>query len=178
MRVGEVPIEGERPVRSRPRLTVPLVQRNVGETRLTVSNIGKSRPCHGIVRIEFECLFEMSRRLLEVFFPPAIPEVAALQDGVVGLDVRVCGAAGAALADPEQRDLQRRRHRLCNVILHREDVGQLAVVGVRPEVKAVSNLDQLCRDPHAVALFAHAAFENRARVQLLTDRTEVARSYP
>ena len=67
-------------------------------TRLTVSHSGKSRPCRGIVRIDLQCLLEISRRLLEIFLR-AILEVAPLKDGVVGLDV-LLRTAGAALVGP------------------------------------------------------------------------------
>ena len=72
----------------------------------------------------------------------------------------------------EQRGAQLRHHRLCDVVLHREDVLQRPVVGLRPEVVAVRDLDELHRDPHPAARFAHAAFEHRGYVKSFADFAE------
>src|SRR5882762_8269000 len=48
------------------------------------------------------------------------------------------------------------RHRLADLILHREDVGEVAVVAVGPDMVAGLRLDQLRGDADAVAGFAQA----------------------
>src|SRR3546814_19372819 len=53
-----------------------------------------------------------------------------------------------------------------DVVLDREHVLHLAVVGFRPEVRVGSGIDQLRRDAHVLAGAAYAAFEYRADAQL------------
>jgi hypothetical protein len=47
-----------------------------------------------------------------------------------------------------------------DIVLHGEDVGQLAIVTLGPQVKAVRHVDELCRDPNPVPGPSDAAFEN------------------
>jgi hypothetical protein len=59
---------------------------------------------------------------------------------------------------------QFRHDRLRDVVLHGEDIVELAVVGFRPQVRVRGHLDQLRGDAHAVARLAHTAFEDRGHV--------------
>src|SRR3546814_7495935 len=61
-----------------------------------------------------------------------------------------------------QRHLQRIDDAAGDVVLDREHVLHLAVVGFRPEVRVGSGIDQLRRDAHVLAGAAYAAFEYRA----------------
>ena len=65
----------------------------------------------------------------------------------------------------EQRDLELLDHVGGDLVLDREDVVELAVVGLRPKVRVGAGLDQLRRDPHRVARLAHRAFEHVRHVQ-------------
>lgn len=56
-----------------------------------------------------------------------------------------------------------------NFILDGEDVGQVAIEALRPDVGAVGGGDQLGRDAHAGAGFAHAAFEQELDAEFLAD---------
>ena len=60
----------------------------------------------------------------------------------------------------EQRDLELLDHVGRDLVLDREDVVELAVVGLRPQVRVGAGLDQLRRDPHRLARLAHRAFEH------------------
>ena len=62
----------------------------------------------------------------------------------------------------EQRDLELLHHVGRDLVLDREDVVELAVVGLRPQVRVGAGLDQLRRDPHRVARLAHRAFQHVA----------------
>ena len=57
------------------------------------------------------------------------------------------------------------RHPTRDVFLDGEDVGQLAVVIVRPQTDPVIRPDKLCRDPHAVAGPAHTSLEQMLDIQ-------------
>src|SRR5260370_40853271 len=47
-----------------------------------------------------------------------------------------------------------------HVVLNREHVFQLAIIPFRPMMGASGSIDELCRDPHPVAVAANAAFEH------------------
>ena len=64
--------------------------------------------------------------------------------------------------------------RLRNLILHVEDVFQLAVVALGPQLIAIGHLAQLHGDAHAIPRPPHAAFEHRRHVQLLADGPKVS----
>jgi hypothetical protein len=88
----------------------------------------------------------------------------------VSLFVGCVAAGGAVFASSVTRSAEVTAR---DVVLHGEDVGQLAIVGLRPQMEPVGDLDQLRRDPHPVPFFADAAFEDRADVQLLADAPEI-----
>jgi hypothetical protein len=61
-----------------------------------------------------------------------------------------------------QRAAQGIDDRVGDLALHGEDVVELAVVGLRPQVAVVHRVDELRGDAHLVAGLAHAAFEDVA----------------
>ena len=54
-----------------------------------------------------------------------------------------------------------------DVFLYGEDVGEVAVVIVRPNLQAVLRLNELRRDAHAVSRLAHRAFDEVGRAERL-----------
>ena len=70
----------------------------------------------------------------------------------------------------QQLDLQRGDDGARDFVLHFEDILDVAVVGLRPDVIAVVRADQLCGDADSAARLAHAAFEHVRDAQLLADR--------
>src|SRR5215469_11892093 len=58
------------------------------------------------------------------------------------------------------------RHRLADFVLHHEDVGEIAVVALSPDMLAGLGLDQLAGDANAIAGFPQAAFEHIAHAQI------------
>jgi hypothetical protein len=57
-------------------------------------------------------------------------------------------------------------HAAGDLVLHLEDVGELAVVAVRPQVVAERGVDQLPGHAHAIGRLAHAALEHVALTHL------------
>ena len=55
----------------------------------------------------------------------------------------------------------------------REDVDQLAVVGIRPEMRVAQRIDQLHVDAHLVVGFLYAAFEDVSDPELPGDIAQV-----
>ena len=56
-----------------------------------------------------------------------------------------------------------------NVVLDRENVGQLAVVALGPQMAAGLGVDQLGGDAHPLAAFADAAFDNVSDPEVAAD---------
>ena len=103
-----------------------------------------------------------------------VPQASlAAQVEIVGL-----GVAGAATLDelallPAQVTAQRTDELLRNLGLDREDVAQVAIVALRPQVVAVHRAHELRRDPHTLACLADAAFEHRAHTERAADLAHV-----
>ena len=115
-----------------------------------------------------------------------LEEVAALvqrlrcddPEAVPALQIRFVGRQRRrVLASGRLADRQPRRQRLGDgsgdLVLHREHVGQLAIVALRPQVAAVGGVDQLRRDPDPIAGLAHAAFEHVRDAERLRDPPDV-----
>ena len=60
-----------------------------------------------------------------------------------------------------------------HVVLHREDIGQVAVEPLGPEVPASGRVDELRGDPDARAGFAHASLEDVAHAKAFADLTDM-----
>ena len=56
-----------------------------------------------------------------------------------------------------------------------EDIGQIAIVGLRPEMRVLARIDQLRADPHFVGRALHAAFDDMRDAELLADLAQIAR---
>ena len=63
----------------------------------------------------------------------------------------------------------RYRHRLGDLVLYREDVGEIAIVPLRPDVIPGLGLDELRGDADTITGLAHAAFEHIAHAELAPD---------
>ena len=70
-------------------------------------------------------------------------------------------------------DLQRLHDRAGNLVLHRENVIERPVIGLRPQVRAVGGADQLRGNAQLVAGLAHTAFQHMGDVQLLRDLSDL-----
>ena len=71
---------------------------------------------------------------------------------------------------------ERGRQCLRDLILHGEDVGQIAIVALGPDVISRFTFDQLRSDPDPIAGLAHAAFEHIAHAELPADLFHVDRT--
>ena len=56
-----------------------------------------------------------------------------------------------------------------------EDIGQIAIVALRPQMRVVARVEQLRSYPHFVGRTLHAAFHDTRDAELLTDLTQIAR---
>jgi len=64
---------------------------------------------------------------------------------------------------------QRLGDRLADLVLDGKDIDELAIVGFRPQVVAIGDLDQLRGNAHAVALLSDRALQQMGDAELLAD---------
>ena len=69
--------------------------------------------------------------------------------------------------------LDRGDDRLGDLVLHREHVGETAIVTLRPDVASGCDVVELRRDAHTVAVLTHAAFDYVTDSELLPDLLDV-----
>src|SRR5262249_59851181 len=79
-------------------------------------------------------------------------------------------AGGAARARPpllalRQRDRERADDLLHHLVLGCEDVGEIAIEPLGPQMPAAAGIDELRRDAHAIAGLADAALEHEAHAE-------------
>src|SRR6516225_402695 len=74
-----------------------------------------------------------------------------------------------------QRRLYNRGDTCGNFVLHREDVAEIAIITVVPDMRGIGRVDQLRCHADPVAAFAHRAFEHIADTQLAPDPLYVDR---
>ena len=103
------------------------------------------------------------------------PDVALVAGGVVlprhqvevvGIEVGRAALLDRLLLLGQQLELQRLDDRFRDLVLQREDVAQVAVVALGPDVVAGGAIDQLRGDAHAAARLAHAALEHVLHLEL------------
>ena len=82
-------------------------------------------------------------------------------------------ALGAKILRGIELRLDRGDDGLGDLVLHREHVGEVAVVALRPDVAAGGDVVELRGDAHAVAALAHAALDHIADAELLGDLLHV-----
>src|SRR5215471_12663881 len=75
-----------------------------------------------------------------------------------------------------QLGLDRRHDPFGDLVLHGEDVAEIAVVALGPNVIAGFRLDQLRGDPQPVAALADASFEHVAHAELASDLLHINRA--
>ena len=114
---------------------------------------GHARPGIGIVRDDIDGPLVLPGGQLQRLLSAQAQVVLPLQVEVVGVEVhRSLFAADVAIGEMH---LQRRDDGAGNLILDSEYVIELPVVGLRPEVVAVFNVDELGGNPYPGARLAH-----------------------
>ena len=102
--------------------------------------------------------------------------IQPLDPQVPRFDVRRGGVAQAGLLALGEPDLHLGRQPEGDLVLHREDIVDAAVVALRPQVSAARRIDQLGGNSDAVADFADAALEHVADAELARDVADVDRT--
>ncbi len=115
----------------------------------------------------------LGHHLILAGHPPVMRQRAHHQ--VPGIQAVRRLAPGAEILRRIELRLDRGDDGLGDLVLDREHVGELAVVALRPDVAAGRHVIELRGDAHAVAAFAHAAFDHVADAELLRDLSDVHR---
>src|ERR1051325_1585509 len=103
-----------------------------------------------------------------------VPEKSALQVFVVRRAARLAGCQ-ARLSRIEQLRCQRLPDGARDLFLHREDIVDLALIAVGPDVARILGVDQIRCDAHASARPTNAALEDDPCLELARDLSNVAR---
>ena len=74
-----------------------------------------------------------------------------------------------------QLDLERSNDLLRQLVLHREDIRELAIKAVGPDVRAARGIDELAGNAHPVARLADAAFQHVTHAEVAADLLHVDR---
>ena len=124
--------------------------------------------------IERDGLLKEGDRLGEPLVGRLVPVVPALQVGLVRIDVR--RASRPSLGRRRQQfDRERMDDFRGDVQLHLEAVGEVPLVGFRPQLRLAAGFDELHRDPRPVALAPHVAFDHEVGTQRLPDVADARR---
>ena len=123
------------------------------------------------IRILRARLAEVHDGLLESLIAGQVPVIASLQIRLIrgGIVRRMHGLFR------QQFDGERLRDASGHLRLHRQAIGQVPLVHVRPEMRFARCFDQLRGNPNAIGLASHAAFEQVVGTERLAD---LARALP
>src|SRR5262245_24638986 len=138
-------------------------------------NQGTSEPKVGVrqVRIERKCSFEQAVSCLAIAAGALVhmpePALAIIPRAHVLRPLRDYALAFGA----RQRRFDSGGDPRSDVVLHHEDIGQVAVVSLSPQMGAGGDIDKLAADAHALPGSAHIAFENIADAKVAANLLEI-----
>ena len=121
--------------------------------------------CFRQLGVQLDRLSEQLSGAEGVFAPDLMEMPHTLSHGVPRAEIFRSGDCHASL-DLEQFRLDCSRNALGNLVLNGEDVGEVSVIALGPDVRSGSCINQLCRDANPVRRFPHAAFQHITYPQL------------
>src|SRR5581483_4456844 len=138
----------------------------------------QQRPCPRIIRIDFNHAAAdahhplFAAKVADIAGEPILPrekvEVVSLR--ALGATLLDCPLLFGQELEPQRSDDCSR-----NLILDCEDVREIAVEAIGPDVASSLPIDQLGVDPHPVSDLANASFEDMSDAELLCYVTDVHR---
>ena len=123
----------------------------------------------GIARVPVDRLLEILDRFTHPLLRVSDQPVATLEIELVRLEVAGRLLVDAGLLRGRELRLEGGGDVQRHVGLDREDIGELTVVRLRPEVLVACGLDQLRDDPHPIADAPYAPLEQRRHLELRRD---------
>ena len=174
--LGDAGIERQGFLRGRGAVVGDPVDR-IGPEQVSLGKC-QQRPGLGIFRVDFRRALAqaddglLSAQVAEIALDPGLPRH---QQEVVSLGAVRSAPFDRLLFSGQQPEPQRADDRLGDFVLDGEDVGQVAVVALGPDMIAGGAVDQLRADAQPIAGLADAAFDEVADAQLASDRADVGR---
>ena len=146
------------PLRRRPRS----IHRKTFDAALAQLGLGQRHqgPALGESRVQLDdASADADDDRLQPFAALAL-EAPRHEEELVGLGVRRGALLDGRTLLGQELEFERCDDGLRDVVLDGEDVVERAVVALRPDLRVGGRLEQLRRDPHAIAGLAHAALED------------------
>ena len=137
--------------------------------RSSILRYGEPPVAAGKGRIELDCVRkELLRESGVVRTEHAqMPQTALIGGpGIQGSGRLAYGASKLSVGNSRRNG---NRHRLGDLVLHREDVRDITVVALRPDMIAGLRLDQLRGNANAVARFSQTTFEDISHAEFAPD---------
>ena len=129
-------------------------------------SVDRDRSPAGNTRCSFAAFFRVSNET-----------IPSLQVELVRFQVAGRLLAHALLFVGAQSRFQCSRNAQRDIGLNREDVREITIVRLRPEMLVALRIDQLRDDAHAIAGAAHAPLEDRRSIQLRTDLAQAVLAF-
>src|SRR5579862_3960903 len=167
MGFSKVDVKFERPSAGREDLIDPDIQR-IMEAQIGIA-VGDAGICARVLWIELYGLGEHEPRQLVIGPGMSVKELTAPQIVRIGFDTIRGGLGNRFLLLRQQLDFQLLDDRMCNLVLDREDVRQVTIVAVGPEMRSVLAIDELSSDPNPRSSLAHASLQNESDTELAAD---------
>src|SRR5262249_50972443 len=123
-------------------------------------------------RVERDSLSRQGQCFDGAFGADAILGRSGAQKVVVGLEVSSL-ALGALYFRCKQRGCNAANDTTCHLILQLENVLEIAVEPVDPDMDTIGSVDQLARDANPITGLADAALQNISHAELATDLPNV-----
>ena len=165
-------VERDRPRRSLDRLfyrfrrfLAPLV-----DVRQPVGD-GEERVGRGEIRVQIDGALQQLPALKVLLSCQPPHQFTTPQEAVIGFQILGLLGREPLLVPGCQLEFQSADDLLRDVILHREDIGQVAIETLRPLMPASGRINELRGDPHLVARFADASFQHVAHGRRCSRRT-------
>ena len=130
------------------------------------------RECRGIVHIELNGFIKFINREFDLLTAAGINSLLGLQIQLINLRTRALRLCDQDVTTQKFR-LQLLEYFVGDLVLNREDVGQLTIIGFRPQMKSVIDLNELRRDAHLSAGLANGPLENMGNAEGITDSAQV-----
>src|ERR1700732_2210795 len=125
----------------------------------------KPKMCFRQLRVEPDCLSEQLARAEGVFAPDLMEMPHTLSHGIPRVEIFRSADCRPRL-DLEQFRLDCACNALGDLVLNGEDIGEVPVIPLGPDVRSGSCVNQLRRDANPVRRFPHAAFQHITYPQL------------
>ena len=134
------------------------------------------------LRVALEGVTQQAKSALAVF--PRIArsapskQISRAQEKLIGGQVGRRMQLQAFLFTWREVGAQRERDPPRQFTLEREQIGDLAIVSIVPDVQICPGVDQLGVDPHPIAGASHRAFQDVGHPEFLADLAQIARACP